>query len=102
MTKKLIYDTLTNNSELVDLTSAEQTAHDNAITAHDNAAPTRALNRLREKRNKLLVETDWLANSDVTMSSDMTTYRQTLRDLTSGLDTVAKVDAKQFPTKPGA
>ena len=36
MTKQLIYDTLTNSSELVDLTSAEQTAHDNAITAHDN------------------------------------------------------------------
>jgi hypothetical protein len=100
MTKKLIYNALTNSSELVDLTSSEQTAHDNAITAHDNNAPTRALDRLREKRNQLLVETDWMANSDVTMSDEWKTYRTQLRDLPSGLDTVEKVNAKEFPTKP--
>ena len=100
MTKKLIYDASTNSSELVDLTSAEQTAHDNAITAHDNNALTRALDRLREKRNKLLVETDWMANSDVIMSSAMTTYRQALRDITNGLTTVEQIEAKEFPTKP--
>ena len=100
MTKKLIYDALTNSSELVDLTSAEQTAHDNAITAHDNNAPTRALNRLREKRNKLLVETDYLALSDLTMSSEMETYRQALRDLPDGKDTVAKCNNATYPTKP--
>tara|TARA_R110000803_G_scaffold23244_1_gene57234 strand:+ start:501 stop:803 length:303 start_codon:yes stop_codon:yes gene_type:complete len=100
MTKKLIYDALTNSSELVDLTSAEQTAHDNAITAHDNNAPTRALNRLREKRNKLLVETDYLALSDLTMSSEMEIYRQALRNITNGLTTVEQIEAKEFPTKP--
>ena len=52
------------------------------------------------KRNKLLIETDWMANSDVTMSDDWKTYRQQLRDLPSGLDTVEKVNAKEFPTKP--
>ena len=50
MTKKLIYNALTNSSELVDLTSSEQIAYDNAITAHDNNAPTRALDRLRKKK----------------------------------------------------
>ena len=60
------------------------------------------LDHLRLIRNSFLIETDYLALSDVTMSSAMTTYRQALRDLTSGLDTVAKVNAKQFPTKPGA
>jgi len=100
MTKKLIYDASTNSSELVDLTSAEQTAHDNAITAHDNNAPTRALNRLREKRNKLLVETDYLALSDLTMSSEMEIYRQALRNITNGLTTVEQIEAKEFPTKP--
>tara|TARA_R110000822_G_scaffold138837_1_gene276448 strand:+ start:267 stop:569 length:303 start_codon:yes stop_codon:yes gene_type:complete len=100
MTKKLIYDALTNSSELTDLTSAEQTAHDNAITAHDNNAPTRALNRLREKRNKLLVETDYLALSDLTMSSEMEIYRQALRNITNGLTTVEQIEAKEFPTKP--
>lgn len=59
-----------------------------------------ALEDLRRKRNKLLAETDYLALSDVTMSSDMETYRQSLRDLTNGLDTVEKVNAVTFPTKP--
>ena len=61
-----------------------------------------ALDTLRAKRNKLLAETDYLALSDVTMSDDMKTYRQELRDLTNGLDTVEKVNAVTFPTKPGA
>ena len=42
-----------------------------------------------------------MANSDVTMSDSWKTYRQQLRDLPSGLDTVEKVQAKQFPEKPG-
>ena len=36
---------------------------------------------VREKRNKLLAETDWAAGSDVTMSDAMRTYRQALRDI---------------------
>ena len=37
--------------------------------------------RIRKQRAKLLAETDWMANSDVTMSEEMTAYRQALRDL---------------------
>ena len=59
-----------------------------------------ALDTLRAKRNKLLSETDYLALSDLTMSDAMKTYRQDLRDLTDGLDTVEKVNAVTFPTKP--
>ena len=59
-----------------------------------------ALEELRRKRNKLLAETDYLALSDLTMSDEMKTYRQNLRDLTNGLDTVEKVNAVTFPTKP--
>jgi len=54
---------------------------------------------LREKRNSLLAKTDWTANSDVTMSDAMRTYRQQLRDATEGLDTVEKVQAYEFPTE---
>ena len=36
---------------------------------------------LRKKRNQLLAESDWMANSDVTMSDAWRTYRQALRDL---------------------
>ena len=59
-----------------------------------------ALDTLRTKRNKLLAETDYFALSDVTMADSMKTYRQELRDLTNGLDTVEKVNAVTFPTKP--
>ena len=41
-----------------------------------------------------------MANSDIIMSDDWKTYRHDLRDLPSGLDTVEKVEAKEFPTKP--
>jgi len=56
--------------------------------------------RLRSERNSLLAETDYLALSDNTMSSEMTTYRQNLRDITNGLTTVEEVEAVVFPTKP--
>ena len=44
----------------------------------DAAAP---MKELRRQRDAKLAETDWTANSDVTMSADMKTYRQELRDL---------------------
>ena len=58
-----------------------------------------SLSKLRDKRNGLLAKTDWTANSDVTMSDAMKTYRQQLRDATEGLDTVEKVQAYEFPTE---
>ena len=59
-----------------------------------------AIANLREKRNRLLAETDYLALSDSTLSSDMTTYRQALRDLPAGKDTVDKCENATWPTKP--
>ena len=59
-----------------------------------------AMENLRTKRNKLLAETDHYALSDQTLSDDMRTYRQSLRDLTNGLTTVADVEAVVYPTKP--
>ena len=55
---------------------------------------------LRNKRNILLAETDWMANSDVSMSSSWKTYRQELRDLTNGLDTEDKVNKVTWPKEP--
>jgi hypothetical protein len=59
-----------------------------------------AMEDLRAKRNKLLADTDHYALSDQTLSDDMRTYRQSLRDITNGLTTVANVEAVVFPTKP--
>jgi len=59
-----------------------------------------AMEDLRTKRNRLLSDTDHYALSDQTLSDDMRTYRQSLRDITNGLTTVADVEAVVFPTKP--
>ena len=88
------------NGNVVQFTAEEETARDNEETAWTNAAPARALADLRNKRNRLLAETDFYGNSDVTMSSDMTTYRQALRDLPDGKDTVEKCENATWPTKP--
>ncbi len=88
------------NGVKVQFTDAEETARDNEESAWANAAPARALAELRSKRNRLLVETDYLALSDSTLSDAMTTYRQALRDLPSGKDTVEKCENAVFPTKP--
>jgi len=88
------------NGERVQFTAEEETARDNEETAYANAAPTRALIRLRSTRNRLLAETDFWGNSDMTMSDDMTTYRQALRDLPAGKDTVDKCNNATWPTKP--
>jgi hypothetical protein len=88
------------NGNRVQFTEAEETARDNEEAAVLAAAPARALANLRQRRNSLLSATDFYALSDVTMSSDMTTYRQALRDLPDGKDTVAKCENAVFPTKP--
>ena len=88
------------NHELVQLTDEEEAAKVAEEKAWTDSAADRNLNMLREQRNSLLAETDFYALSDVTMSSDMTTYRQNLRDLTSGLSTVDDVNNVTWPTKP--
>ena len=61
---------------------------------------------LRVERDRLLAETDWMGNSDVTMSSAWTKYRQDLRDLPANsdpkLDSNGSLDMSSvtFPTKP--
>ena len=68
--------------------------------AWQNGAFDRAMSSLRAKRNSLLAATDFYALSDNTLSAAMTSYRQSLRDLTEGLSTVEQVNSVVFPTKP--
>ena len=88
------------NGEKVQFTVAEETARDAEEQAWADGALARAQANLRSKRDALLAATDFYALSDVTMSDDMKTYRQELRDLPSGKDTVAKCEGATFPTKP--
>ena len=88
------------NGNKVQFTAEEEAARDAEEKAWADAAPARALANLRAKRNRLLAETDYYALSDVAMSDDMKTYRQNLRDLPAGKDTVAKCENATWPTKP--
>ena len=72
------------------------------ITVDNTKAFEIAMDSLRNKRNNLVAQTDYLALSDQTMTAEMTTYRQALRDITNGLTTVADVEAVVFPEKPEA
>ena len=88
------------NGNIVPFTAAEESARDAEEAAIITNAPATALATLRDKRNRLLAATDYLALSDNTLTADMTTYRQALRDLPNGKDTVAKCTNTVFPTKP--
>ncbi len=88
------------NGNKVQFTAEEETARDAEEKAWADGAVARAQANLRAKRNRLLAETDFYTLSDVTMSDDMKTYRQSLRDFPSGKDTVAKCDDATWPTNP--
>ena len=88
------------NGEIVQFTAEEEAARDAEEQAWEDGALARAQARLREERNRRLAETDFYALSDVTMSDDMKTYRQNLRDLPDGKDTVEKCENVTWPTKP--
>ena len=88
------------NGNQVQFTAEEETARDAEEKAWDDGALARAQANLRQERNRRLAETDFYGNSDVTMSDDMKTYRQALRDLPAGKDTVDKCNNATWPTKP--
>jgi len=88
------------NGVQVAFTAEEETARDAEEQAYADGAYDRAIADMRTKRNRLLAKTDFYALSDVTMSDGMTTYRQDLRDLPAGKDTLDKVNNAIWPTKP--
>ena len=88
------------DGKLIDMTAEEIAVRQAEEQAWNDGALNRALDYLRKDRNKLLVETDYLALSDNTMSEEIKEYRQQLRDITNGLTTVEEVNAVEFPTKP--
>ena len=88
------------NGIQVELTPEEIAARQAEEAAWEAGAFDRAMANLRQDRNRKLAETDHYALSDQTLSDDMRTYRQDLRDITEGLTTVEEVDAVVFPTKP--
>ena len=92
------------NGVNVQFTAEEETARDNEEAAWENAAPARALAELRYKRDRLLKESDWNITSELEKGNAISTawknYRQDLRDLPDGKDTVDKCNNATWPTKP--
>ena len=88
------------NGIQVPFTAEEEAQRDAEEQAWNNGAFDRAMANLRERRNRLLAETDYLALSDNTLTAEMTTYRTELRDITEGLTTVEDVNNITWPTKP--
>jgi len=81
----------------IPFTEAEELAADISAAESLAAEPAMRMDALRSNRNQLLAETDWTASTDVTMSAEMATYRQALRDLPAN---TVDVFNPVYPEKP--
>ena len=75
------------------------------VAKRDELIAEEPMNLLRAERNAKLAETDWLGNSDVTMSTAWKNYRKALRDLPATADPKlvdGRLDESSvtWPTKP--
>lgn len=73
-------------------TAEEQAEYDARQTEWANGAVARKLERIKELRLVKLQQTDWMANSDITMPDYIKTWRQTLRDLPQNNTTESEYD----------
>ena len=100
MTKKYV------NGVLMDLTPEEETEFANNNSQWEADSANRAMSNLRYARTEKLKDSDWMANSDVTMGPAWTGYRQQLRDLPANHTTTDSQPLKEdlsnleWPTKP--
>ena len=81
----------------VPFTAEEETARDLEDAAWAAGTDDRAAAEARQERNDLLAATDWTANSDVTMTTEMTAYRTLLRNLPAQADFPTTIT---WPTAP--
>ena len=88
------------NGERIQFTPEEEAERDAEEKAWADGAPARRMVDLRMRRNNLLAETDWMGNSDVTMSTAWKNYRQALRDITKQTPADDTLSNITWPTKP--
>ena len=88
----------------VPFTAEEEAARDAEELAYANGAFDRAMADLRQRRNRLLLESDWTMLADTTLTNVQKTswmnYRTELRNITDGLSTVEDVNSVVFPNTP--
>ena len=77
---------------LVELTTEEIAEANARDKAWNDASATRKLVKIKEIRLQKLIETDYLANSDVTMPDNIKTWRQSLRDIPQDFSTEEQYD----------
>ena len=82
---------ISENGVIRDMTTEEKTEHDDQQSVIDLVAMKLA--DIRKYRNRKLVETDYYALQDVTMSNEMKAWRQSLRDITTNHTDEAAYDA---------
>tara|TARA_B100000519_G_scaffold187111_1_gene183614 strand:- start:565 stop:909 length:345 start_codon:yes stop_codon:yes gene_type:complete len=110
--KKIIVDESGIQKEL-DLTPEEIKEHEERKKIWEDGLYNKTLNKLRLVRNDLLFKSDWtdLPNSPLTDEKKLEwqNYRNQLRDITEGLNTIKKIETKMkvengkfvnFPTQP--
>ena len=68
-------------NELIPFTPKEEAEADAMETEYAAGADDRAAAEVRKERDAKLAATDWTASTDVTMTAEMTAYRQALRDV---------------------
>jgi hypothetical protein len=93
--EKQITNLQTGVTEMVPLTAQEIQEREDYVR---DVLPVEQMKELRRQRNQLLAETDYLALADSTLTDDMRSYRQTLRDLPA--NTVDPANPV-WPVKPG-
>ena len=99
-----VVDALTNTQIEREATAEEQAVLDADKLDNENNKFSNAMEVFRNKRNLLLVNSDWTQMPDSPLTdaqkTEWQTYRQSLRDLTNGLTTVEDIDAVVFPEEP--
>ena len=78
--------------EIVDIAGEELTQYQNEINEPSNSPHNLKLEELRKIRTQKLQETDYLANSDMTMPDNIKTWRQSLRDIPQTYTTEEEYD----------
>ena len=85
------------NGQSVQFSVDEEAARDAEEATWAAGANDRQAAEVRRDRDAKLAATDWMANSDVTMSDDWATYRQALRDVPAQAGFPNTIT---WPTKP--
>lgn len=80
------------NGKHIQFTAEEEAQRDAEEQAWNDASADRKLSKIKKMRNQKLQETDFYALQDVSMSNEMKTWRQSLRDIPANYTDEAAYD----------